>query len=149
MLVCGPFADSRSSSTNEWLTPRELIEQLGPFDLDPCAPPPERRPWSTADIHYDETIDGLSREWSGLVWCNPPYGKHTGEWLARCAAHGRALALTNARTDTAWFHEHVAAKASAVLFLEASNSVLSIDHRRKDRHPSRAVDVHRVRPRGR
>lgn len=116
MIVSGPFADSRVSGTNEWLTPRSLIETLGPFDLDPCAPPKERRPWDTAALHFDETMDGLSREWSGFVWCNPPYGKHVSAWLERCAKHGRALALVNARTDATWFHEQVMQKASAILF---------------------------------
>lgn len=116
VVIAGPFADSRISSTNEWLTPREIVETLGPFDLDPCSPPPERRPWSTASLHYDESHDGLSQPWRGLVWCNPPYGKHTAEWLAKCAAHGSAVALVFSRTDTAWFHDHVAPSASALLF---------------------------------
>lgn len=25
-------------STDEWYTPRWIIDELGPFDLDPCAP---------------------------------------------------------------------------------------------------------------
>lgn len=116
MLVCGPFADSRHSGTNEWLTPKWLIETLGPFDVDPCAPPPERRPWSTASTHFDESHDGLARPWSGAVWCNPPYGKHTGAWLKRCAEHGNAVALVFSRTDASWFHDHVATKATALLF---------------------------------
>lgn len=27
-----------SNSTDEWYTPKEIIDALGEFDLDPCAP---------------------------------------------------------------------------------------------------------------
>ena len=124
MKVVGPFADSRIAGTHEWLTPRWIVDALGPFDLDPCAPPPERRLWATASQHYDETQDGLSLPWHGLVWCNPPYGPHTKSWLRRCADHGDAIALVCARTDTRWFHEHVAPRATAVLFLRGWISFL-------------------------
>lgn len=49
-----------------WLTPRHIIEALGPFDLDPCAAP-SPRPWPTAAVHYDITQgeDGLMLPWGG------------------------------------------------------------------------------------
>lgn len=28
-----------ANASDEWYTPREIIEALGEFDLDPCAPP--------------------------------------------------------------------------------------------------------------
>lgn len=34
---------------DEWLTPPNIIINLGPFDLDPCAP--VIRPWNTAIKH--------------------------------------------------------------------------------------------------
>lgn len=37
---------SARSQTDEWLTPPEILGELGPFDLDPCAP--LTRPWGTA-----------------------------------------------------------------------------------------------------
>jgi hypothetical protein len=57
------------------LTPRFVIDALGPFDLDPC--PPKERPWDTARRHFTEADDGLSRPWKGRVWLNPPYGPQT------------------------------------------------------------------------
>lgn len=27
-----------ANTTDEWYTPREIIDALGPFELDPCAP---------------------------------------------------------------------------------------------------------------
>ena len=36
-------------SSDEWYTPKWLIDTLGPFDLDPCSP--EARPYDTATVH--------------------------------------------------------------------------------------------------
>ena len=104
------------SLKDEWLTPPGIIQALGTFDLDPCAP--IKRPWDTAANHYTIMDDGLSKPWHGRVYCNPPYGLETAKWLARCADHGDAVALIFARTETAMFFEHVWRKASAVLFIE-------------------------------
>jgi hypothetical protein len=106
---------STKMGKDEWLTPPELLERLGPFDLDPCSP--VTRPWDTARIHYTVNDDGLSKQWHGRVWCNPPYGKYAGKWLKRCADHGNAIALIFARTETAMFFETVWGKADALLFL--------------------------------
>jgi hypothetical protein len=100
---------------DEWLTPPEILTALGPFDLDPCSP--VLRPWSTAARHYTKHDNGLSLPWSGRVFCNPPYGKQTGRWLARCAEHQNATALIFARTETADWVEYIWKKAHAVMFL--------------------------------
>ena len=101
---------------DEWLTPPEVIRALGEFDLDPCSPG-ERRPWDTAKEHFDIGINGLSQPWGGRVWLNPPYGRETGIWLDRLAAHGNGIALIFARTETDMFFRQVWEKADAVLFL--------------------------------
>lgn len=101
---------------DEWLTPPEILAKLGGFDLDPCAP--IERPWDTAERHYTVLDNGLTHEWSGRVWCNPPYGLEAAKWLDRCAAHGNAIALIFARTETRMFFDHVWGKADAVLFIE-------------------------------
>jgi hypothetical protein len=48
------------------LTPRWVIGDLGPFDLDPCAA--TERPWDCARENYTEADDGLSKNWRGMVW---------------------------------------------------------------------------------
>lgn len=100
--------------TNTWLTPPSIVQALGPFDLDPCAAP-EPRPWDTAHEHW--TSDGLTREWSGRVWLNPPYGADLIDWLAKMARHGRGIALVFARTETDAFHRYVWPVAHSLLFL--------------------------------
>lgn len=100
-----------------WLTPPALVKALGPFDLDPCSP--LNRPWDTAATHYTIADDGLSFEWEGSVWLNPPYGRQAAVWLERLAKHGDGIALVFARTETRMFFDHVWPHATALLFVES------------------------------
>lgn len=99
----------------EWLTPKPIIDELGPFDLDPCSP--IVRPWPTAARHYTIEDDGLAQPWRGRVWLNPPYGRETGRWLARMAEHGDGIALVFARTETRMFFDYIWPRTSGVLFV--------------------------------
>lgn len=82
------------------ITPRWLIDRLGPFDLDPCAADP--RPWDCASVNY--TADGLDLPWAGRVWLNPPFDRYVvGRWIERMAEHRNGIALLHARTETEWF----------------------------------------------
>ena len=105
-------------SKDEWLTPQTLICALGAFDLDPCAPPDERRPWSTAAKHISLPDDGLKAQWQGRVWLNPPYGGETFLWMKKLADHGNGLGLIFARTETIGFHETIWGRADAVFFFK-------------------------------
>lgn len=107
---------SARAKTTTWLTPPEMIEALGPFNLDPCAAP-SPRPWPTAARHIELPEDGLSAEWEGHVWLNPPYSFEAWRWLDKLAEHGDGIALIFARTETAGFVEQVWGKATGVLFL--------------------------------
>ncbi len=111
-----PYRDRPEAGTHVWLTPPEIVRALGEFDLDPCAAP-SPRPWATADKHIELPEDGLTAEWVGRVWLNPPYGPHTGAWLKKLAAHGDGIALVFARTETRMFIDHVWGKADGLLFL--------------------------------
>lgn len=112
------FAHDNDIGKEEWLTPPHILNALGPFDLDPCSPPDERRPWPTAAKHLTVYDNGLTQPWAGRVWCNPPYGRECGNFLARMADHGNGIALTFARTDTKMFQEQVFPHATAMLFLK-------------------------------
>jgi hypothetical protein len=112
-------------ATDEWLTPPSLLRTLGAFDLDPCSP--VARPWDTARRHLTVEDDGLSAEWAGRVWLNPPYGQETGKWLAKLARHNDGIALIFARTETEMFHRWVFGKATAILFLRGRITFLRID----------------------
>lgn len=86
------------------ITPRFLIDALGPFDLDPCAASP--RPWDCAIKNIALPDDGLAATWpeADFVWLNPPFHRYqVSQWIERLAAHGNGIALLHARTETAWF----------------------------------------------
>jgi hypothetical protein len=114
-----------TKETERWLTPKWVIDLLGPFDLDPCGAPD----WHTAETVWtpEDGRDGLVEDWNGRVWLNPPYGREATKWLAKLAEHGRGTALIFARTDTAAFHSEVWGKAHAVLFLRGRLTFLRPD----------------------
>lgn len=107
---------SAVSATDEWLTPPALLAVLGTFDLDPCAPPPAGRPWPTARRHFSLEDDGLSQDWTGRVFVNPPYSE-VEMWMDRLAEHGDGIALVFARCETAWWFRSVWPVAAGILFL--------------------------------
>lgn len=119
---------STASITDEWLTPRWLVDRLagpwGPFDLDPCAP--IVRPWPTAARHLTVEDNGLRAQWHGSVFLNPPYSD-AGRWLSRLAEHDNGCALVFARTETAWWHDDIWPKAAGVLFLRSRLTFCHLD----------------------
>lgn len=109
--------EDRGSANVDWYTPPWVFERLGLiFDLDPCQPV-NPIPWIPACRRYTLADDGLTSPWHGRVWLNPPYGKHTHNWLRKMHTHRNGIALLFARTDCAWFHE-VVANSDAILFLK-------------------------------
>lgn len=100
-----------SSKTDMWATPQDLFDELNAefhFETDVCAVPSNAK----CKEYYTPLDDGLSQEWSGVCWCNPPYGREIGKWVEK-AATSKALTvmLIPARTDTKWFHDYVYNKA--------------------------------------
>lgn len=115
-VILPPSHRRDENTTDSWITPKWLIDRLGPFDLDPCACNPQ--PWPTAEKMIADPDDGLLHQWAGHVWLNPPYGRALGVWLNRLALHGDGIALVFARTETRAFHGHVWPFASVLCFLE-------------------------------
>lgn len=107
--------DGSTATTHDWLTPPEILASLGGFDMDPCAS--QFQPWRTAAREYTIADDGLAREWSGRVWCNPPYGPHAEKFLKRMAEHRNGIALIFARTETRAFQEYCWNGADGMLFM--------------------------------
>ena len=87
---------------DEWYTPRWLFDALGlHFTLDVCSPIDRMHSSVPADGYLDESDDGLSVPWVGLVWCNPPYSTPAG-WAERMIQHGNGLMLTHVPINAAW-----------------------------------------------
>ena len=114
-----------SSTDHGWQTPPELLAALytvfGRFSLDPCSPRKTKAP-VRARVHFTAADDGLSLPWQGTVFVNPPYGRTLAAWVAKSRAEvesGNAdtvVALLPARPDTAYWHDHIAGRAT-VFFL--------------------------------
>ncbi len=119
---------SAASQTVVWLTPPGIVQALGSFDLDPCAP--DVQPWPTATERYAER--GLDLPWWGRVFLNPPYGPPAviGPWMRRMAGHGCGTAIIFARTETAVFFETVWRAATGCLFLKGRLHFHHADGRR-------------------
>ena len=108
-----------SQETDEWSSPRELVEPLADavdgFDLDPCSGA-ESSPF--ADSVYTESDDGLAQDWFGTVWVNPPYSA-MGEWTSKALAQfrrdevDRIFYLCKGDSSTDWW-QRAAAAASVV-----------------------------------
>lgn len=105
---------AQGTGENEWYTPQEHIERarevLGDFDLDPATSELANEAVRAARIFTIED-DGLTKEWGGRVWMNPPYSQpHIAQFMDKLATEyesgnvTEAIALTHNYTDTAWFH---------------------------------------------
>jgi hypothetical protein len=101
--------------TNDWITPRYVIEALGRFDLDPCQS--LTQPWPCARRGYTVVEDGLLQEWYGRCYVNPPYGDEAWPFMERLAKHRNGIGLLFGRTETQMFSKHIWFEADAILFL--------------------------------
>src|SRR5260221_5210740 len=111
-MTLGSHQKSIELSQN-YITPKWILDRLGEFDLDPCAADP--RPWGCAETNW--TSHGLDRPWFGTVYLNPPFSRYqVGEWISRLAEHGNGVALLHARTEAEWF-EPCWRSASMILFM--------------------------------
>lgn len=110
-----------SSLTCEWPTPQwlfdELDEEFG-FTLDVCAGPLDNK--CNQYLARDHLWSGLSREWQGICWMNPPYGREIGHWIQKAYESSQmgavVVCLLPSRTDTAWWHDYVM-KAADIRFI--------------------------------
>ena len=105
-----------TSQTVEWGTPKPLFFELNKefgFTLDAAAQPYNAK----CSTFYTPELDGLKQPWPGRVWLNPPYGAVIAEWVSKALIEITAgksdliVMLLPARTDAAWFHKLLAAKA--------------------------------------
>lgn len=110
-----PVSYHVSDDSYEWYTPIEYIEAarnvMGSIDLDP-ATSEQAQAAIMAGNYFTRDNDGLSHQWFGNVWLNPPYNmplieqfidKTIGEYKSGLV--NSAIVLTNNSTDTGWFHK--------------------------------------------
>jgi len=100
---------SNNSGENEWYTPECYIESarlvMGSIDLDPASSiiANER---VKANKFYTQDEDGLSFDWYGNVWMNPPYSQPLiFQFISKIVESkdiNQAIILVNNGTETQW-----------------------------------------------
>jgi phage N-6-adenine-methyltransferase len=109
----------------EWYTPKQYIDAavkvMGSIDLDPCTSELAQNTVQ-AETFYTIETDGLSKDWKGNVWLNPPYAAALiRQFVDKLLAHlddgsvKQAIMLTHNNADTAWFHK-AAMRCQSVCF---------------------------------
>jgi site-specific DNA-methyltransferase (adenine-specific) len=109
-----------SSKTNEWATPQWFFDELNKefnFTLDPCSNDNHK-----CDKFFTIKEDGLKQDWSkDIVFMNPPYGGHTGDWIAKALEESKkgaiVVCLIVSSTDRSYWHEYIFPFASQVRFI--------------------------------
>jgi DNA N-6-adenine-methyltransferase (Dam) len=120
-----PLRGTQGTGNNEWHTPQEFVDLaravLGIIDLDPASNAVAQRTVK-AKTYFTAARNGLTKEWRGRVYLNPPFSQSLiAPFVAKLIAERRAgnvteaIMLTNNYTDTEWFHS-AAAAADAICF---------------------------------
>ena len=122
--------DEESYTPEKYLESARLV--MGGIDLDPASNPMAQKNVN-ADIYYTQADDGLTKQWKGKVWMNPPYtARIINIFLEKLVGHfennevTEAIVLTNNNTDTSWFHKS-AQQASAICFTAGRINFLKRD----------------------
>lgn len=115
----------QNSGENEWYTPEPFIDAaravMGAIDLDPASSDVANTVVGAA-AYFTAQDDGLSQDWHGRIWMNPPYAQPlVSQFCAKLrdeydsGSVTGAIVLVNNATETAWFQRIIGA-ASAVCF---------------------------------
>jgi len=114
-----------NSDNNEMYTPKEYIdaarEVMGSIDLDPASSASANEVVQAEKIYTVED-DGLTQNWYGNIWLNPPYSKDLLPKFADKFSESefnQAIVFVHNATETKWFLKFVS-RASAIVFLTGS-----------------------------
>lgn len=116
---------AQNSGENEWYTPPQFIESarnvMGQIDLDPASSEIANKTVQ-ASVIFTKDDDGLSKQWNGNVWMNPPYAQPLMSQFAEAVSIkyekgeiNQAIVLVNNATETQWW-QRMASCSSAVCF---------------------------------
>lgn len=118
-----------SSATDDWETPQYFFNEWNSifhFQLDACATSENAK----AENYYTIAQDALTQEWAwaGMVWMNPPYGRHIGKWMQKAYQESCrgcvVVCLIPARTDTKWWHDY--ATKGVIHFIPAAKKEVAL-----------------------
>ena len=90
-------------TTDDYYTPAWIFDKLAiTFDLDVAAPTGGCH-WIPATNYYDQQTNGLTSDWYGNVFMNPPFSK-PNEWVNKFMEHANGIALLP-MSKSAWFDQ--------------------------------------------
>ena len=111
-----------SSEKHTWETPQDFFNKLNSifnFNLDSCAE------IDTAKClnFYTKEDDALTKDWKGVVWCNPPYGREQAKFVLKAyeesVKHNSTVAvLIPARPDTKLWQNIIFPNANQICFIK-------------------------------
>ena len=112
-----------SSEKHNWETPIDFfnkVDSFYKFNLDCCAEN------ITAKVNNFYTVedDALSKDWNGVIWCNPPYGREQKDFIDKALNEvnvGNAktvVCLIPSRTETKMWQEVIFKNATSVHFIK-------------------------------
>lgn len=126
----------QTAKNDNWGTPDRVLGAVlevfgGSIDMDPCGnelrllpgvketillPHPKLAQPDRVGCTY---ADGLAIDWTGYVYCNPPYGEPLDAWLTKCVyeKYAHTIALIPAVTSRRVWQDTVPA-AKAVCFVD-------------------------------
>ena len=137
-----------NGGNNEWYTPEPYIKAavgvMGAIDLDPASSIFANNVVSAKKFYTIED-DGLTQQWRGRVWLNPPYASRLiNKFCDKLCNHfiasevPEAIVLVNNATDTAWFNT-LAKYASAIVFTNGRVRFYASDGRKSQPLQGQAV----------
>lgn len=110
-----------SSLTGEWGTPQDFFNELNRefnFTLDVCATKDNTK----CSKFFTKEEDGLKQDWSkDIVFMNPPYGGHTGDWIKKALEESQkgaiVVCLIVSSTDRSYWHDYIFPYAKQIRFI--------------------------------
>lgn len=123
---------AKSEEVDFW-TPAPLYDALnahyGPFTLDAAASAANAK---VPGNYFSKDDDALARDWTGVVWCNPPYGRDTGAskgtaaWIRKAVDEvkvkgnaTRVVMLVPGYTDLSYFHDIIFPHVSEIVCVKS------------------------------
>jgi len=109
-----------STNSNEWGTPQAFFNMLDyefNFTLDAAATVSNTK----CKRFYTEEDNALYKPWTGVVWCNPLYGRIIGKFVEKAYEEAQkgatVVMLIPSRTDTKYWHDYVM-RAKRIMFIK-------------------------------
>ena len=109
------------SEKQTWETPQDFFNKLDDlfgFTLDACASSDNAK----VGNYYTVEQNALIQEWQGVVWCNPPYGRHQVDFIKKAYDQlikngSTVVCLIPARPDTKLWQDLIFPHADQICFI--------------------------------